>query len=175
MDFIEVAKSLPHIQFIWAGGFSFGAITDGYKELKKIFENPPKNVKFLGIISRDEMNDIYNVCDLMFLPSYNELFPMSILESMALKIPVLLRDLDIYHNILFDYYLKGKNIREFVQIINSIEKKEEDYKTWCNNSWKCHEFYSKNYVLKMWKKFYDDIYYKNKSYSKKVRSNANEK
>jgi len=175
MDFIEVAKSLPHIQFIWAGGFSFGAITDGYKELKKIFENPPKNVRFLGIISREEMNDIYNVCDLMFLPSYNELFPMSILESMALKLPVLLRDLDIYHDILFDYYLKGKNTKEFVKIINSMEKKEDDYKTWCNNSWKCHEFYSKDYVLKMWKKFYDDIYYKNKSHSKKIRSNANEK
>jgi len=56
-----------------------------------------------------------------------------------------------------------------------MEKKEDDYKTWCNNSWKCHEFYSKDYVLKMWKKFYDDIYYKNKSYLKKNRSNANEK
>jgi 1,2-diacylglycerol-3-alpha-glucose alpha-1,2-galactosyltransferase len=157
-DFIEVAKSLPDIQFIWAGGFSFGPITDGYKNLKKIVLNPPENVKFLGIVSRDKMNDIYNICDLMFLPSYNELFPMSILESMALKIPVLLRDLDIYHNILFDYYLSGKNTMEFKDIISSMQNKGEDYETWCNNSWKCHEFYSKDYVLKMWKQFYDDIY-----------------
>lgn len=158
MDFIEVAKSLPDIQFMWAGGFSFGPITDGYKNLKKIVLNPPENVKFLGIVSRDKMNDIYNICDLMFLPSYNELFPMSILESMALKIPVLLRDLDIYHNILFDYYLSGKNKMEFKDIISSMQNKGEDYETWCNNSWKCHEFYSKDYVLKMWKQFYDDIY-----------------
>jgi 1,2-diacylglycerol-3-alpha-glucose alpha-1,2-galactosyltransferase len=27
MEFIEVAKKLPHIQFLWAGGFSFGYIT----------------------------------------------------------------------------------------------------------------------------------------------------
>ena len=27
-------------------------ITDGYKELKAIVDNPPKNVKFLGIIPR---------------------------------------------------------------------------------------------------------------------------
>lgn len=158
IDFIEVAKSLPNIQFIWAGGFSFGPITDGYKNLKKIVLNPPANVKFLGIINRDKMNDIYNLCNLMFLPSYNELFPMSILEAMALKIPVLLRDLDIYHNILFDYYLSGKNTIEFKNIIASMQYKGEDYTNWCNNSWKCHEFYSKDYVLKMWKQFYDDIY-----------------
>ncbi|WP_367301730.1 hypothetical protein [Listeria fleischmannii] len=35
LDFIEVAKSLPDIQFVWAGGFSFGKITSGYEELKK--------------------------------------------------------------------------------------------------------------------------------------------
>ena len=57
-----------------------------------------------ALLVRDEMNDIYNICDLMFLPSYNELFPMSILEALALKIPVLLRNLDLYHAILFDYY-----------------------------------------------------------------------
>ncbi|GAA0076967.1 glycosyltransferase family 4 protein [Clostridium sp. CTA-5] len=175
LDFIEVAKRLPHIQFIWAGGFSFGAITDGYKELKKITKNPPDNVKFLGIISRDKMNDIYNICDLMFLPSYNELFPMSILESMALKVPVLLRDLDIYKNILFDYYLKGNNITEFVDIINSMDKKDEHYKTWCNSSWKCHEFYSKDYILKMWQQFYDYIFFNRNNKAKKFRSILNEK
>jgi 1,2-diacylglycerol-3-alpha-glucose alpha-1,2-galactosyltransferase len=158
IDFVEVAKSLPHIQFIWAGGFSFGSITDGYKELKKIVENPPENVKFIGIISRDEMNDIYNLCDLMFLPSYNELFPMSILEAIALKIPVLLRNLDLYHNILFDYYLKGENTTDFIEIINSLQHKGEDYNNWCNNSWQCHEFYSKHHVLELWKHFYNDVY-----------------
>lgn len=169
MDFIEVAKKLPHIQFVWAGGFSFGPITDGYKELKKVVENPPANVNFLGIINREEMNEIYNICDLMFLPSFNELFPMSILEAMALKIPVLLRDLDIYHDILYDYYLKGQNITEFTQIIKALEYKDGYYRTWSDNSWRCHEFYSKDYVLKMWKEFYDSIYHRQ---GKKIRSTA---
>ena len=59
LDFVEVAKKLPDIEFVWAGGFSFGAITDGHKELQKVMENPPKNVKFLGIVPRDKMNDIF--------------------------------------------------------------------------------------------------------------------
>ncbi|MBL4931796.1 glycosyltransferase family 4 protein [Clostridium paridis] len=172
MDFIKVAENLPDIQFIWAGGFSFGSITDGYKELKKVIENPPQNVKFLGIINREEMNDVYNICDLMFLPSYNELFPMSILEAMALKVPVLLRDLDIYSNILFNYYLKGDNISDFTEIIKTLQAKNGEYKNWCNSSWKCHEFYSKDYVLKMWKKFYDEIY---SNRNTPFRRNTNEK
>ena len=46
LDFVEVAKKCPDMQFVWAGGFSFGKITDGYEELKKIIDHPPANVKF---------------------------------------------------------------------------------------------------------------------------------
>ena len=38
MDFVEVAKKMPDVKFVWAGGFSFGAITDGHEELKKIMD-----------------------------------------------------------------------------------------------------------------------------------------
>lgn len=160
LDFIRVAKKLPNIQFIWVGGFSFGHITDGYEELKKIVENPPSNVKFLGLIDRKDMNSVYNIANVMFLPSYNELFPMSILEALALKIPILLRDIDIYKNILFNYYLKGNTTNNFCNIIKALKNNANFYDKWSKNSAECHKFYSKNYVLKQWKCFYDRIYYK---------------
>ena len=69
-DFVEVAKRLPEFEFVWAGGFSFGAITDGHKELKEIMDNPPSNVKFIGIVPRDEMNLIFNMTDALFMPSF---------------------------------------------------------------------------------------------------------
>lgn len=172
MDFIETAKGLPQIQFIWAGGFSFGSITDGYDELKKVMENPPENVRFLGIIEREKMNDLYNIVDMMFLPSYSELFPMSVLEAMALKLPILLRSLDIYRDILFDYYLKGSNVEEFINIINEVQKKKEVYKIWCEKSWKCHKLYSKDYVLNLWKEFYDGIYDEKNNAKLRRRLNA---
>lgn len=161
LDFIEVAKRLPDVEFVWAGGFSFGAITEGYKELKVVVENPPSNVKFIGIIERESMNDIYNIANLMFLPSFSELFPMSILEANALSVPILLRDLDIYHNILFDYYLKGNNVEEFIKAISDLKNNASSYKTWSGKSWECHELYSESYVLDMWRQFYDRIYYDN--------------
>lgn len=51
-DFVECAKRLPDIQFIWAGGFSFGHMTDGYEEISRMLEHPPKNCVFPGIIDR---------------------------------------------------------------------------------------------------------------------------
>lgn len=173
LDFIETAKCLPEVQFLWAGGFSFGAITDGYSNLKKVMNFPPKNVRFLGIIDREKMNDIYNISDIMFLPSYNELFPMSVLEAMALKKPILLRDLDIYRNILFNFYLKSKDVNGFVDIIKKLKSKGNTYKKWSVNSYACHKFYSEQHILDLWKKFYDEIYFENNKI--KIRSRLNEK
>lgn len=59
-------------------------------------DNPPKNVKFIGIIPRTEMNEIFNMADVLFMPSFSELFPMSILEAVNSSKPVLLRDLELY-------------------------------------------------------------------------------
>jgi len=173
-DFIEIARQLPQIQFAWAGGFSFGRITDGYKTLSEMVSNPPENVKFLGIVDRKEMNDIYNMADILFLPSYNELFPMTVLEAMNCKLPLLLRDLPVYDKILFDLYLKGKTNAEFIQLITKLKDDQDFYELWKNKSCLGKEFYSKEHVLRMWKEFYEnalafrkemkfDIYYaKNK-------------
>ena len=59
----------------------------GYDELKEIYQNPPSNVHFIGIVQREEMNDIYNLADILFMPSYNELFPMAILEAVNSQNP----------------------------------------------------------------------------------------
>ncbi len=56
-----------------------------------------------GILERHEMKHCYNAADLLFSPSYHELFPMTILEAMSCNKPLLLRDLPLYENILFDF------------------------------------------------------------------------
>ncbi|MGL5972977.1 MAG: glycosyltransferase family 4 protein [Oscillospiraceae bacterium] len=156
-DFIEIAKKMKDVQFIWAGGFSFGKITDGYEKIKKIVENPPSNVKFLGIVKRNKMNDLYNIANVMLLASYEELFPMTILESMNCGVPILLRDLEIYENILFDFYLKTTNVEGFIDTIKKLKENKDYHKTASSLSMKGNKFYSKDSVLDMWDKFYDGI------------------
>ena len=157
LDFVEVAKKLPDITFIWAGGFSFGAITDGHKELQKVMENPPKNVKFLGIIPRDKMNDLFNASDVLFVPSYNELFPMTILEACSTDTPILLRDLKLYEDILFKKYLKGNNNDEFSKLLLKLKDDKKEYNKQVENSKYISKFYSKDNVYKMWVDFYEGI------------------
>ena len=158
LDFIEVAKKLPDIEFVWCGGFSFGKITDGYEELKKVYNNPPTNVKFLGIIPREEMNDMYNIADVLFMPSYNELFPMSILEACNAEKPLLLRDLDLYHDILFNKYLAGTSNKSFVNKLKNLKDDKELYKIESKHSKEIGNFYSKDHVLSIWVDFYTRIY-----------------
>lgn len=166
LDFVDVAKKMPDVTFVWCGGFSFGHITDGYEELKKVYENPPSNVKFLGIVPRDRMNLMFNMADLLFMPSYNELFPMAILEAVNIGIPLLLRDLDLYKDILFSKYLSGNNVEEFVSSIDSLRKDKKLYSKQSKLSLSISEYYSKENVLKIWINYYKSIL---------ERGNGNEK
>ena len=157
-DFVEVARNTPDIKYVWCGGFSFGKITDGYEELKQIVKNPPENVKFLGIISREEMNDIFNMVDILFVPSYNELFPMTILEAVNSDKPLVLRNLELYEDILFNKYLKGKDNKEFIDSIYKLKNNKELYRKYSIYSKEISEFYSKENVLKLWIDFYTKIF-----------------
>ncbi len=156
-DFVKTAKLLPDVTFVWAGGFSFGKITDGYDEIKALTQNPPPNVKFIGLVPREEMNGLYNMSDLMFLPSFDELFPMAILEALSCKKPILLRDIELYKDILFEYYLKGTSPDSFAAQIRMIQDLGPTYQEFADKSWQCHNIYSETGVLKMWDEFYTSI------------------
>lgn len=153
-DFIEIANKMPDVQFIWAGNFAFGKISDGYKQINEMLANVPSNIHFLGLIDREKMNEVYNLSDLMFLPSYEELFPMTVLESMNCEVPILLRDLDIYENILFDFYLKANNNEDFIKLINRLRRDEEFYSLASAMSGKGRVYYCKENVSRMWQEFY---------------------
>lgn len=156
-DVVEMAKQLPNVHFVWAGGFSFGKISDGYKEIEEIVDNPPHNMTFLGIVDRSEMNAIYNMADVMMLASFEELFPMTILEAMCVHKPILLRDLDIYPDILFDFYTKATDVETFVEAIERLSSDKTFYNQAIVASQKGNAFYSKEHVLQMWQQFYDNV------------------
>ncbi|NLC55134.1 MAG: glycosyltransferase family 4 protein [Erysipelothrix sp.] len=158
LDFVEVAKKMPDIEFVWAGGFSFGVLSDGYKTLKEHFENPPKNVKFLGIIDREKMNEVYNASDILFMPSYNEMFPMTILEAVNTQLPVVLRNLELYKHILFEKYNYGENNQDFIDEISKLKSDKNHFDKSKQNAKYLKDYYSHNHVLKLWENFYQMVY-----------------
>lgn len=157
LDFVKVAELLPDIQFVWAGGFSFGKITDGYEELKKVIDNPPKNVKFLGIVNRANMNEIYNLSNVFFMPSYNELFPMAILESCSADVPMLLRDLELYEDILFKKYLHASDNAGFVQLLRKLKDEPKTLELAHEYARFIKHHYSRDNIAKIWIEFYQKV------------------
>ncbi|OFK59579.1 hypothetical protein HMPREF2811_04380 [Globicatella sp. HMSC072A10] len=158
LDFIEIAKQLPEVQFIWAGGFSFGKITDGYDQLTAVIKNPPSNVKFVGIVDREQMNELYNACDLLLTTSYNELFPVSILEAVNSGLPILVRDLDLYEKIYFTDYLRANNNEAFVDYIKELMTSPETMAKAKASSNKIATDYSEENVAQLWDDYYTRFY-----------------
>ncbi|RMC42045.1 glycosyltransferase [Lactobacillus sp. ESL0233] len=157
-DFVKMAKANPEVQFIWAGGFSFGKITDGYEHLKKMVDQPPKNLQFTGIIDRKKLVNYLNIANLFVLPSYDELFPMSVLEAFSCGTPVLLRDLDLYEAIISGYYLKGKDFAEMNAQLRQAVQDQALLNKYSNLSIKASEKYSENNLAKIWNDFYHEQY-----------------
>ena len=71
--------------------------------------------------------------------------------------PILLRDLDIYHDILFDFYLRADSVDGFVGQIQKLKENPEYYRTAVEMSARGHAFYSRENVAKMWRNFYHEI------------------
>ncbi|KRL05976.1 glycosyltransferase [Liquorilactobacillus oeni DSM 19972] len=153
-DFIELAKRLPQYQFIWVGGFSFGKITDGYAKLKKVVADPPKNLLFPGIVDREKMNDFYNLANVFLLPSFNELFPMSVLEAFSCGIPVVLRNLKLYQAIIEGYYLSGNSVAEFEACLEQLASRPQLLRRFHKESLEAAERYSEKHLASIWYDFY---------------------
>lgn len=153
IEFIELARKMPDIHFAWAGNFAFGKISKGQKQIEKAMKDLPDNITFLGLVPREKMNELYNAADVMFQPSYEELFPMTILEAMSTHTPLLLRDLEEYKGILEGFYLKGSNNEEFAEEIEKL-KNPIYYQNAANISAKGSKKYSRKNILKKWDEFY---------------------
>jgi glycosyltransferase involved in cell wall biosynthesis len=84
--FVEVARHLPHLTFIW-----FGRIHRAVKpETLRIVEEAPVNVRFPGYV--EDITQAYAAGDIFFFPSTVENEGIAVLEAAAAGRPLVLRD-----------------------------------------------------------------------------------
>jgi 1,2-diacylglycerol-3-alpha-glucose alpha-1,2-galactosyltransferase len=107
--YIDLAKRLPDIQFIWLGGMPFKLAAADSGHMKHIMraENHPSNMLFTGMVDRKVVADYYRASDMFFLPSVQETFGIVIVEAAAAGLPLLLRDLPQYSDTFGEGYVAG--------------------------------------------------------------------
>lgn len=116
--FVEVARALPDLLFLWAGDIPF--VTPNTSHLKKTMSNPPPNVRFLGNVPRADMPMLYNSADVVLHPSHGENCSYTVLEAAACELPVVLRDNKEYRTLYQADYVACRNTAEFTRSVERL-------------------------------------------------------
>ncbi|MBE7057319.1 MAG: glycosyltransferase family 4 protein [Ruminococcaceae bacterium] len=118
-DFVELAKRLPEYQFIWFGYTPPAACTPDVREAVKT-ELP--NLHFPGLATQEELKDAYSGSDMFLFLTHEETEGIVLLEAMAMKLTVLVRDIPIYKDMLTSGYnvYKAGTLDEFERRIKGI-------------------------------------------------------
>ena len=117
--FIEVARKLPNYKFMWFGDVKLSHPT---KKIKDLLDNLPDNVILPGYVSGDVIKGAYGRSNIFFFPSREETEGIVVLEALACKCNVLLRDIPVFSDWLEDGVncYKGNDTDDFVDIINKM-------------------------------------------------------
>lgn len=118
-DFIECAKRMKDVTFIW-----FGGLKEILLPMKNVhtMKHLPSNMIMPGYIDNDVIKGAFLACNVTFFPSLLETEGIVALEALASHSPLLIRDVDVYKDWLTNNVncFKGKNNDEFVELINKI-------------------------------------------------------
>jgi len=126
-DFLDVAESIPEVKFVWAGGRSFGRLTEGIKRINERFANTGNNVINAGQINLEEMPLICAAADLMLFPSYQENCPLAPIEAAAFGMPVIYMDIEEYRLLYKNPYLKAVGTEEFISLTKRMIEDRQFY------------------------------------------------
>lgn len=122
-DFVELAKRLPEYQFIWFGDTNLALVPEN---IKRAVETKLTNLHFPGYISSEELRQAYCGSDLFLFLTKEETEGIVLLEALALKTPVLIRDIPVYEGWLEDrkQVYKGGDLEGFEKLTGDILKGE---------------------------------------------------
>ncbi|MCT2296904.1 glycosyltransferase family 4 protein [Brachybacterium muris] len=99
LDWVEVARQMPGVTFVWYGRTDPRLIT---KDAAAAIASAPSNCLFPGYVSAEVLRDAYAGCDAFCFLTKEETEGIVLLEALACGAPVLLRDIPIYHDWLPD-------------------------------------------------------------------------
>ena len=118
-DFIKLASAMPEYEFVWFGKLNQAVLPS---EIKKAMENKTENLHFPGYISSEELREAYSGSDLYVFLTREETEGIVLLEALATKANILIRDIEIFKKDFINgtNIYKGKDYSDFKLKIKSI-------------------------------------------------------
>ena len=93
--FVEVARRMPDVRFIWLGSINKWIIP---RKIRRIVEKDhPSNVEFPGYFKGAVFQGAMTGSDAFFFPSYEETEGIVVLEALASHQHTVLRDIPVYN------------------------------------------------------------------------------
>lgn len=119
LDFIELARQMPEVHFLWFGYTDPKLIP---KEISEAIANAPDNLRFPGFVDQAALRDAYCGADAFVFLSKEETEGIVVLEALACQTPVLLRDIPVYEPWLQHgvHVYKGSDQAEFRQSLTGM-------------------------------------------------------
>lgn len=130
-SFVQVAKQLPNIKFIWVGGIPFKAAGADYLHLMHMIKTVPSNLTVTGVIALERAREYMRAADVMFMPSIQETFGLAIIEGAASGLPVVVRDIPDYNATFGNQVWRGDDTT-FAHQIQTLRDDAKTYRHWHN-------------------------------------------
>lgn len=121
--FVEVARQLPQYKFFWFGDVEKSRPTF---KIQMLLNNLPSNVILPGYVDGSIIKGAYGRSNVFFFPSREETEGIVVLEALASKCNVLLRDIPVFDPWLVDEKdcYKALHTNDFIETIQKMVNKE---------------------------------------------------
>ncbi len=93
LDFVELAKAMPDHKFVWFGKTPLISVPH---KIRKAVKTKLPNLIFAGYVQPDELKKAYVGADVYMFPTYEETEGIVLLEALASRANVLIRDIPIF-------------------------------------------------------------------------------
>lgn len=98
-DFVELARRMPEVRFLWFGHTDAPLITP---EIRRAMDSAPANLTFAGYADAETLCDAYCGADAFAFLSHEETEGIVVLEALACGTPTIVRDIPVYESWLED-------------------------------------------------------------------------
>jgi glycosyltransferase involved in cell wall biosynthesis len=121
---ISLVRKTYNIQLLWIGDKN-KILFDSFSKLKDHLNGSGEYIFYKGLLSHKKTMQYVKKSDIFLYSSYCESFPVTILEGMASKLPMVILDHPLYKEILGNnaFFFRNNNVEDLKsKIILAIEK-----------------------------------------------------